>query len=114
MLLTALEPANSDWTTGAVVPKSTPRPAEKGTVVSKTLPVYKKASTSSKKLGTLKKGAVVNVISWNSKWAYIELGGNYGYCAVKGLKKGAEETVTPEPTRSGTPATVPPARPPAN
>ena len=105
MLLTALEPANDDWTTGpTVVPKSTPRPAAQGTVSAGTLPVYKKASTSSRKLGTLKRGAVVNVISWNSKWAYIELNGNYGYCAVKGLKQGVDPT--PEPTLGGTAVTV--------
>ena len=61
-----------------------------GTVSAETLKVYKKASTSSKKLGTLKRGQVVNVIKWNKTWAYIELGGHYGFCSVKGLVKGIQ------------------------
>ena len=56
-----------------------------GTVTSKTLPVYQSASSKSKKLGTLKKGRTVNVISTENGWAYIELNGQYGYCAAKGV-----------------------------
>ena len=58
---------------------------ESGTVTSKTLAVYKEASKKSKKLGTLKKGQIVNVISTKNGWAYIELKGNYGYCSAKGV-----------------------------
>lgn len=47
--------------------------------------VYKSASTSSTKLGTLNRSAKVNVIAYNSSWAYIELNGNLGYCSVKAL-----------------------------
>lgn len=56
-----------------------------GTVTSKTLAVYKEASKKSRKLGTLKKGQIVNVISTKNGWAYIELKGNYGYCSAKGV-----------------------------
>ena len=54
-------------------------------VTSKTLAVYREASAKSKKLGTLKKGQIVNVISTENGWAYIELKGNYGYCKAKGV-----------------------------
>ena len=99
--LDCLDHADENWNstasaadtadTAAVAPAATPAPVQsvEGTVSSATLKVYKKASTSSRKLGTLKRGQVVNVLKWNSKWAYIELNGNYGYCAVKGLVKGA-------------------------
>ena len=59
----------------------------KVTVASSTMKVYKSASTSSKTLGTLRKGAQVNLIRTEGNWAYIELNGNYGYCAVKSLTK---------------------------
>ena len=55
------------------------------TVSVKKLAVYKAASTKSKKLGNLKKGQIVNVIETKDGWAYIELNGNYGYCAAKGV-----------------------------
>ena len=90
MLLTALEAANSDWSLGAPTPSPTPRPTAAGVVKSSSLPVYKKASSSSGKLFTLKKNAKVNIVSWDSKWAYIEYEGKYGYCSVKGLAEATE------------------------
>ena len=54
--------------------------------------VYESASTSSTKLGKLNQGAQVNVLATNSNWAYIELNGNYGYCALNALAK-LEETL---------------------
>ena len=51
----------------------------------KKLAVYKEASTKSTKLGTLKKGQTVNVLEIKGDWARIELNGNYGYCAAKGV-----------------------------
>ena len=95
MKASVLTRADDDWRTSAD-PTPTPAP-EKGTVVSNTLPVYKKANTGSGKLGTLKKGQVIDVLKWNSKWAYVELKGKYGYCAVKGLVKGEQEVPTPTP-----------------
>ena len=89
MLLTELEKVNSDWSTGPA-PTPTPPPTEPGIVTASTLPVYKKESASSGKLGTLKGGQTVDVISWTSKWAYILFDGKYGYCAVKGLARPEE------------------------
>ena len=91
---------DDDWNpissaAATVEPAATTEPAQAsagvaGTVSAETLKVYKKASTSSKKLGTLKRGQVVNVIKWNKTWAYIELSGHYGFCSVKGLVKGIQ------------------------
>ena len=47
--------------------------------------VYKSASTSSKKLGTLSYGQAVTVRAYNSKWAYIELKGKFGFCKLSSL-----------------------------
>ena len=68
-----------------------------GVVSAETLPVYSKADVESTLLGTLKQGQSVNVVKWNGTWAYIELNGKYGYCAVSGLSKAGAET-TPAPT----------------
>ena len=54
-------------------------------VTSGKLTVYKEASSKSKKLGTLKKGQIVNVLETSGSWAHIELNGNTGYCAAKGI-----------------------------
>ena len=87
--------------TPSPAPTATPSPeataqASVQAKATKSLKVYKKASTTSKKLGTLKKNQVVNVLTWNKKWAYIELNGNKGYCLISGLKKVTESpTVAP-------------------
>ena len=47
--------------------------------------VYKSASTSSKKLGTLSYGQAVTVRAYNAKWAYIELNGRFGFCPLSSL-----------------------------
>ena len=67
-------------------------------VKSATLPVYASASTSAKKLGTLKAGQAVTVHAYTADWAYISLSGKYGFCALKGLQKktGGEAEETPE------------------
>ena len=54
-------------------------------VTASTVKVYQNASTSSKTLGTLRKGAKVNLVRTEGSWAYIELKGNYGYCAISAL-----------------------------
>ena len=59
--------------------------AIKVSVTASSVKVYKSASTSSKTLGTLKKGAKVNLVSTEGTWAYIELNGNYGYCPISAL-----------------------------
>lgn len=66
-------------------PTATAPTGKSATVTSKTLTVYKTASSKGKKLGKLKKGQIVNVLQTSNGWAYIELNGNYGFCAAKGL-----------------------------
>ena len=61
--------------------------------------VYKKASTSSTCLGSVKKGNVVTVHAYNSDgWAYIELNGNTGYAKISDMERVQEETPEAEPT----------------
>lgn len=61
------------------------------------LPVYKSASASSKKLGTLRQGQAVTVYAYNSDWAYIGLNGRYGFCACSGLRKGTDDSSADDP-----------------
>ncbi|MBR3928912.1 MAG: hypothetical protein IKJ65_07935 [Clostridia bacterium] len=56
-------------------------------VKSSSVKVYAKASTSSKYLGSVKKGVVVNVSAYGKGWAYIELNGNKGYAKISGLER---------------------------
>ena len=69
-------------------------------VKSATLPVYASASTSAKKLGTLKAGQAVTVHAYTADWAYISLSGKYGFCALKGLQKKADSAATEEPAEN--------------
>ncbi len=62
--------------------------------------VYAKASASSSKLGTLKKGTMVHVYAYDKTWAYIELSGHYGYCKRAYLKVAPQATPTPSPMPS--------------
>ncbi len=55
------------------------------TVTAETMKVYERASTSSKLLGTLRRGVAVNLVRTENSWAYIELNGRYGYCAVSAI-----------------------------
>ena len=83
--------------TPSTSPSSTPGATGKPGVVNvPELTVYKKADPESDKLGVIKQGQEVNVVKWNSQWAYIELNGKYGFCAVAGLTKAG--TTTPSPT----------------
>lgn len=66
--------------------------AIKATVTASSVRVYADANTSSKSLGTLQKGVQVNVLSVKDVWAYIELNGNLGYCAVDALTKTSDLT----------------------
>lgn len=59
--------------------------------------VYKSASTSSALLGSLSYGQSVTVRAYNDTWAYIELGGNYGFCALNALRKPNSTNPQPEP-----------------
>lgn len=69
------------------------------TVTAARVKVYKSASTSSKSLGTLRKGAEVNLVKARENWAYIELNGKYGYCALDALTKTSD--LTPDDGESG-------------
>lgn len=110
MPVSALTKADDNWTTPdpnatpSPTPGPTPDNSVKATVNVSKLTVYQKASKSSSKLGTLKKGVSVRVVSWDKTWACIELNGRRGYCAVSGLSKAAP---TPTPTKiPATPVTV--------
>ena len=86
-----------------IAPTATPSTenAVQGTVNVALLPVYATASTGSAKLGNLRRGQVVNVLKWNNTWAYIELQGHYGFCAVLGLTRvDTSATAQPTPTPS--------------
>ena len=86
--------------TAAPEATATPVPdgAVPGVVNVDELVVYQSADAQSAKLGTLKQGARVNVLKWNSQWAYIELNGNLGFCAVAGLTRAdAQATAAPTP-----------------
>ena len=67
-------------------------------VTAESVKVYRSASTSSTALGTLKKGASLNVIAVNGDWAYVERSGSYGYCKVSALAP-AGATATPAPSK---------------
>ena len=91
--------------TATPAPTATPSTenAIPGTVTADKVKVYKEADTSSKYLGTLGKGTQVNVLKYNGSWAYIELNGNYGYCAVSALTRTDElNKTTPTPTAAPT------------
>ena len=62
------------------------------TVTAESVAVYQSASTASKKLGTLRKGAQVNLVKSSQSWAYIELNGKYGYCALDALTRTSDLT----------------------
>lgn len=56
-------------------------------VKSASVKVYAKSSASSKYLGSMKKGTVVNVSAYGKGWAYIELSGKKGYTKISGLER---------------------------
>lgn len=56
-------------------------------VKSASVKVYASSSTSSKSLGTIKKGTVVNVSAYGKGWAYIELNGRKGYAKISGFER---------------------------
>lgn len=118
MKLEDLDRAADDWTPIATeapaatpAPEATPAPTEAagagvpGIVSDARVAVYQSNSTSSRLLGHMNRGQVVNVVRWDSQWAYIELQGHYGYCSVRSLARGTELPETsPEPTVVPTPS----------
>ena len=88
-------------------PKTTASPAKTsglGTVNVKVLPVYEKASTSSTKLGSLKKGNRVTVLAVKDGWAKVQKGKNIGYVNKRGLDITYGATATPTVKPTATPA----------
>ncbi|MDO4355289.1 MAG: SH3 domain-containing protein [Clostridia bacterium] len=92
--------------TAAVTPTPSPTATASSipaTVSVEKLVVYKKASTGSTKLGTLKQGDTVNVQAVSGSWARVEKDGNIGYCKKAGLTPSADVTASPSPSVSPTP-----------
>lgn len=102
--------ANSNGDTGANESNGVTIQTLSAKVSAAALPVYKRATTASKKLGTLKQDQQVTVYAYNDTWAYIGLNGNYGFCAKAGLEKsGAADTDGSTPSidlSNAIPATV--------
>lgn len=67
-------------------------------VTADSVKVYTEPSTSGTLMTTLKKGAEVNVLAYNSTWAYIEKNGYTGYCKVNALSKATAATPTASAT----------------
>ena len=71
----------------------------KAKVFTSKVTVYKKASKSSAKYGTLKKGTKVTVVQYKSNWAKIRYKGRTGFCdsesliRVKGVARYAQTTL---------------------
>lgn len=103
--LTYAKDAATPEPTSETEPTSTPGFMDEvpAIVTAEELPVYKKASASSAKLGTLKYGAEVTVMAYNTNWAYVQKDGKYGYCKVSGLTR-KDELATPTPAPKTTPA----------
>lgn len=75
-------------------------------VVASAMRVYKKASTSSTCLGSVKKDTTVTVHAYNSEgWAYIELNGRKGFARVSDMKRLEQTEAQPEPTPTPEPET---------
>lgn len=88
---------------------STAKTSGLGVVNVKTLSVYEKASTSSAKLGSLKKGDRVTVLDSNSSWANIQVGSKTGYVNrhMLNITFGVTATPTAKPTATPTPTATP-------
>ena len=59
----------------------------KAKVAVSSLAVYKSASKSSQRMGSLPSGYSVTVYAQNGTWAYIGKSGNYGFCLLSGLER---------------------------
>ena len=79
------------------------------TVSKTTARVYASASSSSKYLGSMSLGTVVEVHAYNKTWVYISLNGRYGYTLRTNLTRqtSSEPTATPTPTHTPAPTLTP-------
>lgn len=74
-------------------------------VTAGSLPVYASASTSAKKIGTLKSGTDVTVVAYNDTWACLKKGDIYGFASRAGLGKAeAPKVESPAPEAPAEPA----------
>ena len=55
---------------------------------------YKYASSSSKAVGNLAKGASVTVLAYDDIWAYVQCGSNKGYCTLSSLTRISNPTLS--------------------
>ena len=55
---------------------------------------YKYASSSSKTVGSLSKGASVTVLAYDDTWAYVQCGSNKGYCTLSSLTQVSNPTLS--------------------
>lgn len=60
-------------------------------VTADSMRVYRKASTSSKYLGSVSKDTVVTVHAYCNGWAYIELNGNKGFAEISAMTRATKE-----------------------
>ena len=65
--------------------------SKKATVYSDSMKVYKKASTSSTQMGSLKEGTTFYITSYNGTWAKISYKGYTGYAQLKDVKLAKSE-----------------------
>lgn len=64
-------------------------------VSASSLKFYAAPSTSAQGVGTLKKGAKVNVLNMVDGWAFVERNGNYAWCLMSGLTLSEDENENP-------------------
>ncbi|MBR2698737.1 MAG: SH3 domain-containing protein [Clostridia bacterium] len=85
----------------AATAEATPAPTGTPATATKKLNIYKKASGSAAKLGTLKAGDAVEIFRINGKWAYIQSNGTNGYVSAAGLSTGDDgAAISPTQTPS--------------
>ena len=76
----------SGWVDPKYLTSVTSMPSAKYKAIKK-LPVYAKAKSSSKYLGTLKTNKKVYIVKKSNSWVQINLSGHYGWVQAKYLRK---------------------------
>ncbi len=76
----------SGWVDPKYLTSVTSMPSAKYKAIKK-LPVYAKAKSSSKYLGTLKTNKKVRIVKKSNSWVQIKLSGRYGWVQAKYLRK---------------------------
>ncbi len=70
-----------------------PNMSAKSKVAVSKVTFYKYASSSSKIVGSLSKGAEVTVLAYDDTWAYVQCGSNKGYCTLSSLTQVSNPTL---------------------